>query len=117
MKKRYWVYLCLIGMIVFGSILVKPPLPVIQLPGELVFRSSSPFMKQWFGGGITNTFIATALTWVILLAITFSLRARSRTADEVPSGFYNLFETLTEMIYSFVESSAGKWAKNFFPSS
>ncbi|GAB4149925.1 MAG: F0F1 ATP synthase subunit A [Candidatus Promineifilaceae bacterium] len=115
MKKRYWVYLCLLGMIIFGSVLVKPVLPVIQLPGELFVRFDNAFIKQWFGGGITNTFMGTLIAWVIIVVMAFSLKAKSRTADEVPSGFYNVFEWLVEALYGFVESSAGKWAKNFFP--
>ena len=115
MKKRYWVYLCLLGMIVFGSVLVKPVLPVIQLPGELFVRIDNSFINQWFGGGITNTFLGALIAWVIIAVIAFSLKAKSRTADEVPSGFYNIFEWLVEALYGFVESSAGKWAKNLFP--
>jgi F-type H+-transporting ATPase subunit a len=45
----------------------------------------------------------------------FSLRPRSRTADEVPTGFYNFFELIFEGAYNYVERSAGKWTKTFFP--
>ncbi len=115
MKKRYWVYLCLLAMIISGSVLLKPVLPVIQLPGEVLIWGKSEFIKDWFGGGLKNTFVATVLTWIILVAVTLGLRARSRTADEVPSGFYNVFEYLVEMLYGFVEGSAGRWARAFFP--
>jgi len=115
MKKRYIVYLCLVLLVVFG-IYAPPVLPVIQLPGEVLIEwSESSFLKGFMGNGLTNTFVATLITFVILLAVTFALRARSRTADEVPTGGYNFFEMLVEFAYGYVENSAGKWAKAFFP--
>lgn len=115
MKKRYVVYLCLVLLIVFG-IIVPPVLPVIQLPGEvLVEWPEGSFLKGFMGSGLTNTFVATLITFVILLVVTFALRARSRTADEVPTGGYNFFEMIIEFAYGYVENAAGKWAKAFFP--
>lgn len=115
MKKRYVVYLCLVLLIVFG-IVVPPVLPIIQLPGEVIFEwSEGSFLQGFMGRGFTNTFLATLITFVILLAVTFALRARSRTADEVPTGGYNFFEMLVEFAYNYVEGYAGKWAKAFFP--
>lgn len=113
MKKRYIIFASLIGMIVFGfgmfNLPTQPVLPVIQLPGEPVIPNI-PIL-----GSITNTFIATVLTYIIIIVMTLSLRARSRTADEVPTGFYNVFEMFIEGAYGFVENAAGKWARKFFP--
>jgi len=109
MKKRYIIYLCVIAMVVFGSVLVKPVLPTIQLPGETLI-DNVPFV-----GSLTNTFVATVLTWIVMLVLVLALKAKSRSADEVPSGFYNLFEMMIEGAYGFVENSAGKWARKFFP--
>lgn len=113
MKKRYLVYLALALMIVFGfdvfGLGTAPVLPVIQLPGEAVIRNV-PFV-----GAITNTFIATVVTYLIIIALALGLRAGSRSADESPSGLYNLFEMVIEMAYGYVQNAAGKWAKNFFP--
>jgi F-type H+-transporting ATPase subunit a len=116
MKKRYIIYLSLIGLIVLQF--VSPPvLPVIQLPGEIIAKwpGGKEFLGGWFGGGLTNTFISSVLAVLIILIIAFVLRAPSRTAEEVPTGFYNFFEMLIEMAYGYVENAAGKWAKAFFP--
>ncbi|MFQ5399347.1 MAG: F0F1 ATP synthase subunit A [Anaerolineae bacterium] len=115
MKKRHVVYLSVLLLIVFG-IVVPPVLPVIQLPGEVIFEwPEGSFLNGFLGAGFTNTFLGTLLTFLILIAITFSLRAKSRTADEVPTGGYNFFEMLIEGAYGYVENAAGKWAKQFFP--
>jgi F-type H+-transporting ATPase subunit a len=113
MKKRYVIYLCLLLMIIFGfgmfGLPTQPVLPVIQMPGEAVIRNI-PLL-----GSITNTFIATIITYLLIVILVSSLKARSRTADEVPTGFYNLFEMIIEFAYGFVEGAAGKWAPKFFP--
>lgn len=116
MKKRYIIYLSLIGLILV-QIFVPPVLPVIQLPGEVLWKWSGgkEFAGGLFGGGFTNTFLATILTFLLILLLAFSLRARSRTADEVPTGFYNFFEMIIEFAFGYVENAAGKWAKTFFP--
>ena len=115
MKKRYVVYLSVLLLIIFGVVL-PPTLPVIQLPGEVLFSwpEGSPLVGL-FGKGFTNTFLAALVTFTILVLLAFSLRARSRKADEAPSGFYNFFEMVIEAAYGYVENAAGKWAKNFFP--
>jgi F-type H+-transporting ATPase subunit a len=115
MKKRYIVYLCLILLIVFGA-LVPPVRPFIQLPGEVLWAwpDGSP-LQGLFGYGFTNTFLATLITFAILIILTFILRAPSRTADEVPTGFYNFFEMIIEFAYGYVEGAAGHWARAFFP--
>lgn len=109
MKKRYIIYLSLIAMIVSGFILFPPVLPVIQLPGEAVIPNV-PIL-----GAITNTFIAVIISYLIVLAIALAVNARSRTADEVPTGFYNVFEMIVEGAYGYVESATGRWAPRFFP--
>lgn len=117
-KKRYILLLVVILMILFGSIIAytRPVLPFIQLPGE-VYPGTEGLLPEFLfnGTGITNTFMATLLAWLVLLIIAFSLRARSRTADEVPSGFYNLFEMVVEGAYNFAQNIAGPKVKEFFP--
>lgn len=115
MKKRYIIILAAIGMFVFGSIIAftKPVLPFIQLPGEIY-----PGTYGKFGSvipGITNTFVASVISWIIVVLIGLSLKARSRTADEIPSGFYNFFEMLVEGAYNFAEGIAGPKIRDFFP--
>jgi F-type H+-transporting ATPase subunit a len=116
MKKRYIIYLSLLGLIALQFFLI-PALPVIQLPGEVIYQwpGGSEFLGGWFSSGITNTFVGSLLAVLILLILTLVLRARSRTAEEVPTGFYNFFEMIIEMAYGYVENAAGKWAKAFFP--
>ncbi len=113
MKKRYIVLGLLLLMIIFGfglfGLPTKPVLPFIQLPGEAVVRNI-PIL-----GSITNTFIATVITYIIVILFALRAGARSRTADEVPTGFYNIVEMIIEGAYGFVESAAGKWARTFFP--
>ncbi len=96
---------------------LTPVLPVIQLPGEVLWSwpGGKEFLGGLFGAGFTNTFLATLITFVLLIILAFSLRAKSRTADEVPTGFYNFFEMIIEGAFGYVENAAGKWAKVFFP--
>ncbi|MGD8805108.1 MAG: F0F1 ATP synthase subunit A [Chloroflexota bacterium] len=113
MKKRYILLLVFLGLIIFGCFLsyTKPVLPVIQLPGECYpgTRGLPVF------GCVTNTGVTTLLAWLIVAALGLSLRARSRTADEVPTGFYNLFETVIDGVLNFASGIAGrKKAKQFF---
>ncbi len=117
MKKRYIVYICALLLIVFGSILLPPVLPTIQLPGEIVvpWPGGSDFLGGLFGGGLTNTFIATVVTYILLIIMVIALRPGSHTSDEVPTGFYNLFEMLIELAYGYVQAAAGKWTRTFFP--
>lgn len=115
MKKRYLIYLCLIGLLVQSFIpFLTPVRPFIQLPGEKAFGG---IWESIFGYrlGFTNTAIGSILAVVIVIAIALAARARSRTADEVPTGFYNFIEMLIEGAYNYVEGIAGKNAKVFFP--
>jgi len=93
-KKRYILLVVVILMVVFGSIVsyTRPVLPFIQLPGE-VYPGTEGLLPQFLfnGTGLTNTFMATLLAWLVILLLIVAVRGRSRTADEVPTGFYNFF--------------------------
>ncbi|WP_420642079.1 F0F1 ATP synthase subunit A [Candidatus Leptofilum sp.] len=116
MKKRYIILLFVIGMIVLSAVpFLSPVRPFIQLPGEIW-----PGTKDWpfIGtvlGGMTNTFASALFAWIIVIILALVLRAGSRTADEVPTGFYNFFEMLIEGAYNFAENIAGPKVKDFFP--
>ena len=115
MKKRHIILICVALMIILGSFVhfTKPVLPYIQLPGEVY-----PGTQDWFGGflpGLTNTFVATVVAWIIVVIVGLSLKARSRTADEIPTGFYNFFEMVVEGAYNFAENIAGPKVRDFFP--
>ena len=117
-KKRYIIFGCIILLIVFGSIIAftRPALPTIQLPGEVYPGTQDiPLIGDIFGG-ITNTFVAAVVAWILVLIMGISLRARSRKPDDVPSGFYNFFEWLVEGLQNYSINMAGtKKAKDFFP--
>lgn len=117
-KKRYILLVVVILMILFGSIIgyTRPVLPFIQLPGE-VYPGTEGLLPQFLfnGTGITNTFMATLLAWGIILLLIVAVRGRSRTADEVPTGFYNFFEMIIEGAYNFAQNIAGPKVKEFFP--
>jgi F-type H+-transporting ATPase subunit a len=114
MKKRYILLLVFLGLIVFGTVIAftRPVLPVIQLPGECYPGTRGlPIFNC-----LTNTFVTTVVAWLIVLLIGVSLRARSRTADEIPTGFYNFFEMIVESGLNFSTNLAGyNRAKQFFP--
>jgi len=113
MKKRYIILICMVLMIVL-QFTVPPVRPFIQLPGEVWPGTQNlPFIGSVFGG-ITNTFASAVVAWIVILILIFSLRARSRTADEVPTGFYNFFEMVIEGAYGFAENIAGPKVKDFF---
>jgi F-type H+-transporting ATPase subunit a len=116
-KKRYIIIICVILLIVFGSIIAftKPVLPYIQLPGEVY-----PGTQYWpvigtVFGGLTNTFMASVVAYILMLLLMFGLRARSRTSEEIPSGFYNFFEMIIEGAHGFAENIAGSKVRVLFP--
>lgn len=116
MKKRYFIILFVIGLLALSFVpFISPVRPFIQLPGEVW-----PGTKDWpfIGtvlGGMTNTFASALFAWLIVVILAVSLRAGSRTADEVPTGFYNFFEMVIEAAYNFAENIAGPKVRDFFP--
>lgn len=111
-KKRYVILGSILLMVILGSIVAftKPVLPVIQLPGENYPGISIPVL-----GGLTNTFVATIVTYIILVLLVLAIKARSRTPDEVPTGLYNFFEFLIEGSYNFARGIAGAKVRDFYP--
>jgi F-type H+-transporting ATPase subunit a len=90
-------------------------LPFIQLPGEVYPGTQNlPVIGDIFGG-LTNTFMASVVAYILILIMIFSLRAGSRTSEEVPSGFYNFFEMIIEAAYNFAQNIAGSKVRDFFP--
>ncbi|MBK8902775.1 MAG: F0F1 ATP synthase subunit A [Anaerolineaceae bacterium] len=64
---------------------------------------------------MTNTFASTLMAWLVVIILALTLRAGSRTADEVPTGFYNFFEMVIDGAYNFAENIAGPKVRDFFP--
>lgn len=106
MRKRYlvWILIILLIMVSVGFVFPQPVRPFIQLAGE-----------QFPGSVITNTFLASLVVYIALIATAIGLRARSRTADEIPSGFYNFVEMIIEGAHNFAEGVVGPKVKDFFP--
>ena len=113
MKKRYIILASVLLIAILGSFVpyTRPVRPFIQLPGEVY----PGFGNLPFIGGLTNTFMSAVVAWIVVLLIALALRARSRTVDEVPDGFYNFFEMIIEGAYGFAENIAGSKVKFFFP--
>lgn len=107
MKKRY-IIIAFAGLLIaqsFGYIIPSAVRPYIQLPGEV-----------YPGTIIPNTVVASLVAYLLVILIALLARARSRTADEVPTGFYNFVEMVVESAYGFAENIAGaKKVKDFFP--
>ncbi len=116
-KKRYIIIICVILLVLLGSFVAftKPVLPYIQLPGEVYPGTQTwPIIGSIFGG-LTNTFMASVVAYILMLVLIFGLRARSRTSEEIPSGFYNFFEMVIEGAYGFAERIAGAKVRELFP--
>ena len=115
-KKRYILLICFLGLLVFGCFFsyTLPALPFIQLPGEVYPPTHGSYLLGI--KGLTNTFVAALVAFVVVLVMGLSLRARSRSSDEVPTGFYNFFELIIEAGMNFATNLAGaKKARDFFP--
>ena len=92
----------------FGGGFLSSPLPHIQLPAESVTADA-----LFLDFKVTNTMIATWVTIVVLLAVSFFATRRMR---EVPKGLQNLMEAIIEAFLNLVESVAGPGkARRFFP--
>ena len=83
--------------------LVPVPLPGIQLPAENI---------SFFGMSLPNTFLATLLSDITLLAIAFAV---GRNLSLVPSGLQNVVESVIEAFYDLTENIGGHNAPKFFP--
>jgi len=101
---KRWIVLILIvlgGYLAFGARGIWTPVsPAVKLPGEPI----------WPGVPITNTFLATLLADLLLVAMAFGAWRFSRSGKLVPQGFYNFFELLVEFLWNTTENAAGKWA-------
>ena len=92
----------------FGGGFLSSPIAHIQLPGESITADS-----LFLGFQITNTMIATWITIVTLVAISFFA---TRRMSEVPRGLQNLVEVIVEFFLNLCESVAGpERARRFFP--
>ena len=99
--------------LIFVSIfIIKPPKPIIEIKGEALVTLVDT------GSDATNVVILNTLftAWVaMVLLIAFCLFA-VRKRSLVPTGLYNFFEAIIEVILTLVENIGGKQnARRFFP--
>jgi F-type H+-transporting ATPase subunit a len=91
---------------------VKPPKPIIEIKGEPLIHVHD-FGNEILDFNITNTLLTAWIVTAILIAICFFA---TRRMSMVPSGFYNAFEAVIELIYNFVTGIAGEHnGRRFFP--
>lgn len=111
---RWWVLLFIILNII-TVVLVKPISPHIQVAPEKITTEplfSLPVIGDFY---LTNTMVASFITMIILLVVSFAVkRILSKSALE-PRGIAGVLEMLVEYLYNMTENSAGKWAGAIFP--
>jgi F-type H+-transporting ATPase subunit a len=101
------VLLIVVALLALAANFFNPfeiPSPEISLAAEQVL--------DIFGFPITNTMLATWLTMLVLIVVSF---LATRDMKMVPRGLQNVVEMIFEMFYSFVESMAGHRARQLFP--
>ena len=92
----------------FGGGFLSSPLAHIQIPAEAVMSG-----ELFPGFTLTNTMVATWITIIVLLVISF---LASRSTGDVPTGMRNAVETVIEGFLGLCESVAGpEKARRFFP--
>jgi F-type H+-transporting ATPase subunit a len=102
-----------------GNGLTKPLSPVVVLPPEPIWPGANilPAIPGLLPDPtpLSNTFLATLIADVVLLAFAFGAWRFSRSGNLVPRGLYNFFEWIVEFLWNMTESAAGKWAGRMFP--
>ena len=97
----------LVGLLALIFFAFRPVvLPEIVIPAETVFHL--------FGFPITNTLLASWLTMIVLVLLSW---LATRNMKLVPGRWQGFVEMVIEGFYGMVEGVAGrKWARRFFPS-
>lgn len=102
------VFCGIIPFVVMPGAGVAVALPVIMVPGEVVWEDFLGIN----GLTVTNTIIGTLVADVIVLAFAF---AATRQMHMVPGRLQGLFEVLTDALWSLAKSTAGPNARPIFP--
>ncbi|HLG11644.1 MAG TPA: F0F1 ATP synthase subunit A, partial [Dehalococcoidia bacterium] len=98
--------------VLLSIFLLKPPQPIIEIKGEPLIEIA-PSSNEILSFSITNTLLTAWIIMALLLIICF---AAVRKRQMIPSGFYNAFEAVIELIFNFVTGIAGeKNGRRFFP--
>ena len=94
-----------IAAIAFSLLVFSAPKPIIEIHGEAL-ATVGPL-------DILNTLLS---SWLIMLALLILCFMAVRKMSLIPSGFYNFFEAIIEVIYDFVVGLAGEHnGRRFFP--
>ena len=98
-----------IGLTIF---VLKPPQPIIEIKGEPLIHVAD-FGNEMLNFNITNTLLTAWIATALLIVISLVAVRRRKL---VPTGFYNAFEAVIELLYDFVTGIAGeKNGRRFFP--
>ena len=98
------IVVILLVLLVAGNF-VRGPLPEILVPAEPMFRVA--------GFTVTNTFVA---TWVTIIVLLLLFRAATSNMQLVPRGVQNVLEVVVEGLHGFVMGIAGeRYGRHFFP--
>jgi F-type H+-transporting ATPase subunit a len=102
----------IVAGIALTLLVLKPPQPIIEIRGEPLVHVAD-FGNEMLNFNITNTlFTAWVVTALLIVICLVAVRGRAM----VPSGFYNAFEAVIELIYNFVTGLAGERnGRRFFP--
>jgi len=101
-----------VATVLLSIFVLQTPQPIIEIKGEpLIHVAGSGNEITDFN--ITNTLLTAWIIMALLLIICFTA---VRKRQMVPSGFYNAFEAMIELIFNFVTGIAGeKNGRRFFP--
>ena len=101
-----------VATVLLSIFVLKPPQPIIEIRGEPLIHVAD-FGNEILNFDITNTLLTAWILTAILIVISL-LATRKRSM--IPSGFYNGFEAMIELIFNFVTGIAGeKNGRRFFP--
>jgi F-type H+-transporting ATPase subunit a len=111
---RWWVLLFFVLSIVAATF-IPPIAPHIQVAPEEI--TPTPLFTLPVLGDIylTNTMVASFIVYVILIVMAFFIRRAIASGELVPRGFSGAVEAGIEALYNLAETTAGRWAKTFFP--
>ena len=98
--------------ILLSIFLLQPPQPIIEIKGEPLIHVAD-FGNEILDFNITNTLLT---AWILTALLTIICLVAVRGRSLIPSGFYNVFEAMIELIYNFVTGIAGETnGRRFFP--
>jgi F-type H+-transporting ATPase subunit a len=101
-----------VALIALSIFVIKPPKPIIEIKGEPLLVIAD-LGNDAINVAITNTLFTAWVAMALLLTFVF---IATRKPSMVPSGVYNFFEAIIELILSFCQSIAGeKNGRRFFP--